>query len=420
MLNLLSTVLLCAIPTVPPRMITVLLPTRNSPENLLQAVRSLLNSALHPASIEVLLLVDDDDALSRGALATLQAEFSSSVRIDSRPSRGYFGIGPRLNAAAALSRGDWIYFIDDDYLMLTDHWDERIRIGCPERLAVCYTREANAWGFAHPMITRALYATLGHFSPQPINDVYWRVVGSGVSILRRVDDILVAELKPPDDPNCAMNGSSHLGCLSPNASDRTTDPNTTARRREELKQRDEGRQKRARAGFSAWANFSSYGYGSIEDLFAREDDAMAKIRQHPAYRPLCNLTMDQVGQQHRVHRATASTVCYPYEPRGVPAGTNEVREMAPRNQQDGVWAAPFRYNWRMLIAAHRPSTPATRPTPAARPKAATAASHTSLTSAAAVAQARAEYQKAAAQARATGQEMPLKFRPQGRTASRTG
>ena len=98
--------------------ISLLLPTRGRPALVERFFRSIVETTSHPERVEVVLYVDEDDAGSHH----LSSEQVAVTRI----------IGPRMSmgeynsACLARARGDIIILANDDMVIRTAGWDDRI------------------------------------------------------------------------------------------------------------------------------------------------------------------------------------------------------------------------------------------------------------------------------------------------------
>ena len=202
--------------------VSVLLPTMGRPVLLMQAVRSFMQLANAPRRVEVCLIVDDGDLPTAAAAQQLQAEYGSAyVRVltPSVARLGYFGFFKRLNEAARASRGRLLLFADDDMVMTTPNWDDALDAQCNDRLAICYMTEQNCWGWCHPIMTRALFELIGHFTAGSVTDAYLRTLASYAQIEKRVSTVMVRELQCcelaglPEPKRCA--GGDPLSPMHP-------------------------------------------------------------------------------------------------------------------------------------------------------------------------------------------------------------
>jgi hypothetical protein len=100
-------------------LISLLLPTRGRPELARRFLQSVVEQSVHPEDVEVILYMDDDDTPSHG----IDYPGLNIQRI----------IGPRQTMGAynsdclAKSSGEIIVLVNDDMVIRTQGWDERLR-----------------------------------------------------------------------------------------------------------------------------------------------------------------------------------------------------------------------------------------------------------------------------------------------------
>jgi hypothetical protein len=110
--------------------ISILLPTRKRSAAVIKSIGSLLATAKHPEQLEILIAYDDDDAESREFFSTTWFPFIQQVNASSKVFEterfGYLKLNRYVNFLGEKASGDWLMFWNDDALMLTDNWDEKI------------------------------------------------------------------------------------------------------------------------------------------------------------------------------------------------------------------------------------------------------------------------------------------------------
>lgn len=111
--------------------ISVLIPTRGRASLLVESVISLLKNANSPASLEVLLALDQDDIDTQRQLKIdserLAKEYGCVMSVHVYPRFGYKKLNEYLNELSKVAKGDWLFFWNDDAVMLTSGWDTEIR-----------------------------------------------------------------------------------------------------------------------------------------------------------------------------------------------------------------------------------------------------------------------------------------------------
>lgn len=135
--------------------VSLLCPSRNRAEMLRESLAS-----LGRGSYEVLVAVDEDDPQLE-VYKQINRE-SEKVRLSVMPRYGYQNLHEYYNRLASKARGDWIGLWNDDTLMQTEDWIEKIT--AHDHTA---PKVLNPWkepDNLFPFISRAWYQALGHFS----------------------------------------------------------------------------------------------------------------------------------------------------------------------------------------------------------------------------------------------------------------
>lgn len=102
-----------------PLKLSIIITTYKRPQLLQRALRSVLTQDFDPATLEVIVSDDDPADSGRGAVVTLMTtEFPQrEVRYLNRGSdRG--GVAASRNRSMAAARGEWLFFLDDDDLLI--------------------------------------------------------------------------------------------------------------------------------------------------------------------------------------------------------------------------------------------------------------------------------------------------------------
>lgn len=118
------------------------------------------------------------------------------------PRHGYEGLHLYYNEMAETARGSYLLLWNDDARMLTSHWDSRIEELDPDRPFV-----ATLGGADHPfpVVSRAFYRTLGHFSLAPHCDTWVCEVAKAAGCMVNVD-IAITHLRDELDDETKRDG----------------------------------------------------------------------------------------------------------------------------------------------------------------------------------------------------------------------
>lgn len=91
---------------------SVLIPSRARPERLEKAVRSILDTACDPSSVEVIIRIDDDDPDTTRAIERLR-ELGARVLVGAR-RMGYASLADFYTEMAEAASAPWIWIMNDD------------------------------------------------------------------------------------------------------------------------------------------------------------------------------------------------------------------------------------------------------------------------------------------------------------------
>ena len=143
--------------------ISILLPTRGRPEQAERLLQSVVATASDPSRLEVVLYVDDDDPASHA----IQCNEIPITQI----------IGPRLSmgglntACYKRSTGDIIVLLNDDMVIRTSGWDQKIveiQERFPDQVYLAYPNDLHAGEMlcSTPILSRKTCEVLTHPFPE--------------------------------------------------------------------------------------------------------------------------------------------------------------------------------------------------------------------------------------------------------------
>ena len=156
--------------------ISVLLPTRGRTHCLRRSVLSLIDLARDPHSVELLFGMDrDDEATIQWCIEYLLPELEKIgivyTVIQFEPM-GYIRLNDYVNYLAGQATGSWLMFWNDDAVMNTEAWDDRIRDHDGQfRVLRMPTHNQHPYAI-FPIIPRAWYELLGNVSEHQLNDAW--------------------------------------------------------------------------------------------------------------------------------------------------------------------------------------------------------------------------------------------------------
>lgn len=177
--------------TDPSHKISVMLPTRGRTDMLLRSLTSLIDLAKDPTEIEILLAFDNDDKESlewcqQNVFPVLEANGVDAIVVEFTPL-GYLKLHEYLNALAGLANGHWLMFWNDDAVMQTQDWDQKI-IQHTGKFLCLRMPTHNCHPYAiFPIVPRDWYYLLGHLSNHQLTDATISQISYIVGIMKNID-----------------------------------------------------------------------------------------------------------------------------------------------------------------------------------------------------------------------------------------
>mgnify|MGYP001237024086 CR=1 FL=1 len=172
--------------------ISVLLPTRGRTDVLRKSLDSLVSKAKNPERIEILFGVDEDDLATIDYIKEEIAEDLKKVGIEARASifkpLGYENLHIYVNTLAGAATGDWMFFWNDDCLMVSEGWDEVIdQYNGQFKLLGPKDNHAGHPYAILPIVPRDWFILMGHLSQNPQNDAWLSHIAYMLDIFERID-----------------------------------------------------------------------------------------------------------------------------------------------------------------------------------------------------------------------------------------
>ena len=170
--------------------ISILLPTRGRSDMLMRSLNSLHDLATDFSTIELVLGMDNDDAvgleyLSHHVVPWIETHKIQHKIVISEPM-GYHNLNRYLNSLAEHSKGSWLFFWNDDAIMKTQGWDTYIRAKTGEfKLLSVITHNEHPYSI-FPIIPQEWYSILGHLSQHSLNDAYVSQIAYSLDIFERI------------------------------------------------------------------------------------------------------------------------------------------------------------------------------------------------------------------------------------------
>jgi hypothetical protein len=172
--------------------ISVLLPTRGRREVLKSSLESLISKATDPEKVELLLGIDDDDEGAREyieqEIAPMLREYKVECRANIFKPLGYENLHVYVNTLAGNASGDWLFFWNDDGIMVTDGWDDVIRsyTGQFKLLAPRDNHDGHPYAI-FPIVPRDWFTLVDHLSQNAQNDAWLSHIAYMLDIFERID-----------------------------------------------------------------------------------------------------------------------------------------------------------------------------------------------------------------------------------------
>ena len=171
--------------------IAILLPTRGRTEALDRSLMGLLEKAADLNSIQLLLGLDTDDAVG---IAHFQDELQpklDNLGVDytamTFKPMGYGRLNEYINKLAEHSSADWLFFWNDDALMETQGWDEKITEHTGEfKLLAVHTHHDHPYSI-FPIVPKEWLDVVGHLSLHSMTDAWLSQIAYCIDIWERIE-----------------------------------------------------------------------------------------------------------------------------------------------------------------------------------------------------------------------------------------
>ena len=164
--------------------ISILLPTRKRLPLLKKAVDSLINNARTPDKLQFLFGVDKDDLESFNYLK--DSKYPNQIALQFSPI-GYENLHRYNNTLAQYSTGKWLMFFNDDALMCTKNWDDKI-MDFEDQFCLLKFKEQTGHPYSiFPCFPQKWFYLLDHISLHGQNDAWLSEIAYMLDIMRDVD-----------------------------------------------------------------------------------------------------------------------------------------------------------------------------------------------------------------------------------------
>jgi hypothetical protein len=154
-------------------------------------VKGLINRAVTPERVQLMLGFDDDDVNGlehfESDLRPWLDEKGISYTAMSFEPVGYGRLNEYVNELAKNSSADWLFFWNDDALMETTGWDREIDKHTGEfKILAVHTHRDHPYSI-FPIVPRAWLDLLGYLSPHQISDAWLSQQAYCLDIMERIE-----------------------------------------------------------------------------------------------------------------------------------------------------------------------------------------------------------------------------------------
>ena len=172
--------------------ISVLLPTRGRKEVLKKSLETLISTATITKRIEIILGLDDDDVEVKQYIEDEVAPYLRENEIECRANifqpLGYENLHTYVNTLANSATGEWLFFWNDDALMLTEGWDKVIDSYNGQFKLLGPKDNHNGHPYAIlPIVPKDWFRLMDHLSQNAQNDAWLSHIAYMLDIFERID-----------------------------------------------------------------------------------------------------------------------------------------------------------------------------------------------------------------------------------------
>lgn len=172
--------------------ISILLPTRGRKETLKNSLVSLLDKAANPKRVELILGIDDDDTEVKEYIQSEIAPYLQQLQVECKAQvfkpLGYDQLHTYVNTLASAATGDWLFFWNDDALMLSDNWDTEIEKYNGQFKLLAPKDNHNGHPYAIlPIVPMDWFRLMDHLSLNAQNDAWLSHIAYMLDIFERID-----------------------------------------------------------------------------------------------------------------------------------------------------------------------------------------------------------------------------------------
>ena len=160
-------------------LVSILIPSRDRPDQLINSIKCMVQTACDPDNIEFCIRMDEDDEPTLDTQEEIK-KLHSNIKIIVGPRLdGYESLHIFYEELCQISEGTFFYLWNDDATMLTEAWDLIIS---DYQYKYCwimtgeYVKRLGTWQTSFPCMHRKLWEITGRFSNHCHNDYYQHLI----------------------------------------------------------------------------------------------------------------------------------------------------------------------------------------------------------------------------------------------------
>jgi glycosyltransferase involved in cell wall biosynthesis len=159
--------------------VSFLIPTRKRPDQLHQTIRSIIDMASDPTTVEIIVRADEDDEATLTMLNNTPLPIIFGV--GRRPPLGYIQIADLYGEMASHSTGEFLFIFNDDTDMVSKGYDDILReYSMSVCILHCASDTTNTNEF--PVVHRAIPSVCGNMGKHPSVDRWYQIMGEYMNI----------------------------------------------------------------------------------------------------------------------------------------------------------------------------------------------------------------------------------------------
>jgi hypothetical protein len=171
------------------KLASILIPSRNRFDSLLEAVGSIVSNTKFLEKIEIIIRFDKDDENSLSRLDELPTD-KVDINIMVGEKYGYIELYKYVNEMCEKTKGEFIVWFNDDCVIKTKEWDAIIAEYTGKIVCFYPDHKGTGSGNIFPIISRKIYEITGHFALSQQVDTWQQVVGKRAGIVVRRNDLI--------------------------------------------------------------------------------------------------------------------------------------------------------------------------------------------------------------------------------------